>query len=107
MNTFKTLGPGAPPTRNARSGLRERTWSGCRDDRPAANERQAPTDDALAALRELPDTATLRDVIEAVLGERPVGHGQTYANVVVTQRALGRLAELVTGRAFAPWEPAA
>jgi hypothetical protein len=62
--------------------------------------------DELAALRALPETATLRDVVAAVLGERPTGHGQTYANVVLTQRALARLVEAASGRAVAPWEAA-
>ena len=62
--------------------------------------------DAMAAVRALPATATLRDVVAAVLGERPTGHGQTYANVVLTQRALARLAEAASGRAVAPWEAA-
>jgi len=60
--------------------------------------------DALGALRGLPATATLRDVVEAVTGERPKGHSQTYANVVLTQRALVRLAEAAAGRDFAAWE---
>jgi hypothetical protein len=62
--------------------------------------------DAMAALHALPETATLRDVVAVLLGERPTGHGQTYANVVLTQRALARLAEAASGRAVAPWEPA-
>ena len=59
----------------------------------------------MAELEHLPATATLRDVVEHVLGERPRGHGQTYANVVLTQRALLRLAEAATGRSFGEWEP--
>ena len=67
--------------------------------------RPARPEEGLLALRSLPETATVRDVVEAVLGERPVGHGQTYANVNLTQRALGRLAEIASGRAFAAWTP--
>ena len=52
----------------------------------------------MAALRQLSRTATLADVVEAVLGERPVGHSQTYANVVLTERALTCLAKLAAGR---------
>ena len=65
--------------------------------RPQSKER--------LALRALPRNATLRDVVKAVLGERPVGHAHTYANVELTQRALARLAQLMAGHPFAPWEP--
>jgi hypothetical protein len=67
--------------------------------------RLARTDDVVLALRTLPNGATLREVVAAVLGERPVGHGQTYANVDLTQRALARLAEAAAGRAFGAWSP--
>ena len=90
-----------------------------RTGRDAATDRRAPVrvvavgaerasvsedagGDLLVALRELPQTATVRDVVEAVLGERPIGHGQTYANVVLLQRALARLAEAASGRPVAP-----
>jgi len=53
----------------------------------------------------LPATATLRDVVEALIGERPDGHSQTYANVVLTQRALALLAAAVAGRDFGAWQP--
>jgi hypothetical protein len=59
----------------------------------------------MAELRQLPRTATLCDVVKAVLGERLIGHSQTYANVILTQRALARLAKLAAGRPFASWEP--
>jgi hypothetical protein len=67
--------------------------------------RSQPASPTLAGLKSLPPTATLRDVVELVLGERPRGHSQTYANVVLTQRALLRLAEMAAGRAFREWEP--
>jgi len=62
--------------------------------------RSASANPALTGLKNLPPAATLRDVVEQVLGERPSGHSQTYANVVLTQRALLRLAEAATGRSF-------
>jgi hypothetical protein len=67
--------------------------------------RSEPANPMLAGLKDLPRAATLRDVVELVLGERPHGHSQTYANVVLTQRALLRLAEAATGRSFLEWEP--
>jgi hypothetical protein len=73
-------------------------------DRARDGADQATPDDLLPVLGELPATATLRDLIEVVLGERPIGHSQTYANVLLTQRALARLAEVATGRKVAPWE---
>jgi hypothetical protein len=74
------------------------------EDRDACSQPDA-ADDVLAALRQLPATATLRDVVEAVIGERPNGHSQTYANVVLTQRALAQLAAALAGRDFEAWEP--
>jgi hypothetical protein len=106
MQTLKTFDASEPTFGDVTAALRGNPWSVCRGERPGLEERQEPAEEVLAALRQLPETATLRDVVEAVLGERPTGHGQTYANVVTTQRALGRLAELVAGRAFSPWEPA-
>jgi hypothetical protein len=67
--------------------------------------RSQPASPMLAGLKNLPPTATLRDIVEQVLGERPSGHSQTFANVVLTQRALLRLAEAATGRSFLEWEP--
>jgi hypothetical protein len=75
-----------------------------RGDHPAKVDRRTQREKVMARLRRLPRTATLSDVVGAVLGERPVGHSQTYANVVLTQRALVRLAKLTAGRPFAPWE---
>lgn len=62
-------------------------------------------DAKFASLRDLPASATLRDVVERVLGEWPRGHSQTFANVVLLQRALLRLAEAAAGRPFGEWEP--
>ena len=90
----------------ARVAVRVITGRGDAIGRDEPGPDELGRDDVLAALRDLPPTATVRDVVEAVLGERPVGHGQTYANVVLIQRALARLAASVSGRSVAPWEPA-
>jgi hypothetical protein len=73
-------------------------------DRGKEGADEPTRDDVLPVLGNFPATATLRDLIEAVLGERPIGHSQTYANVLLTQRALARLAEVATGRRVGPWE---
>jgi hypothetical protein len=107
MHKFKTFDPGVSSFGDVTVALRGQLRSGCWGERPSVEAPSPSADDVVSALRELPATATLRDVVAVVLGERPGGHGQTYANVVITHRALGRLAELVAGREFAPWEPAA
>jgi len=106
MQTLKTFDPGQPTFGDVKTAPRGTPRLGCWGARPSVEARQGPAEEVLTALRQLPEAATLRDVVEAVLGERPVGHGQTYANVVITQRALSRLAELVAGHALSPWEPA-
>ena len=99
--------PGPEVCETRRSPMRVLSGRGLRHGVDYRDERTGPeaSDDVLAALRQLPATATLRDVVEAVIGERPNGHSQTYANVVLTQRALAQLAAAVAGRDFEAWEP--
>src|ERR1700679_2450979 len=95
--------------REARRTMRVLSGRGQRYEVEQRDERSQgvvdEAEDALAALRQLPATASLRDVVEAVIGARPDGHSQTYANVVLTQRTLARLAAAAAGRDFAAWEP--
>jgi hypothetical protein len=103
--SYVTLPQGAEARRPP---MRILSGRGLRHDVEHRDERSPPTPDRagdiLSALQRLPTTATLRDVVEAVTGERPRGHSQTYANVVLTQRALARLAEAAAGRGFGAWE---
>ena len=87
--------------------MRVLSGRGLRHDAEYRDERPQPdgAEDVLAVLMQLPATATLRDVVEALIGERPDGHSQTYANVVLTQRALALLAAAVAGRDFGAWQP--
>jgi hypothetical protein len=98
--------PNRPARRFTRPGNGPRGAAPKGGGAPGGLAGRGPLSKERLALRALPRSATLRDVVKAVLGERPVGHAHTYANVMLTQRALARLAQLMAGHPFAPWEPA-